>query len=88
MRILLHDHPPQSPDLNPIEGIWLLLKERLKQLYKDQLNEMTYWEFKRAVQRCWSLIELQEIRERIDEMPERCKQLIQQGGARIKGSKW
>ena len=87
-RIQLHIHPAQSPDLNPIEGIWLLLNERLKQLYSDQLASMDYWQLKEAIKAAWHCITQQEIRTRIRDMPWRCTQLISTGGRRIKGSKW
>ena len=32
---LLDDWPPYSPDLNPIEHIWALLKQKLYELYPD-----------------------------------------------------
>lgn len=86
--VALHDHPAQSPDLNPIEACWLLLKEKLKQLYDETLHQMNYWQLKEAIKHCWSLITMQQIRERIDEMPWRCTELIRTGGSRIKGDKW
>ena len=87
-RIQLHDHPAQSPDLNPIEGVWLLLNERLKQLYKDQIASMDYWELKEAIKAAWHCITQQEIRNRIKDMPWRCQQLVRTRGQRVKGSVW
>ena len=86
--VALYKHPAQSPDLNPIEGIWLILKERLQRRYKDTLYQMSYKDFKAALEAVWDLITMDEIRERISDMLGRCKQLIGNGGARIRGSKW
>jgi hypothetical protein len=86
--IALHKHPAQSPDLNPIEGLWLILKERLQRRYKDTLYRMSYEEFKAAIEAVWESITMDEVRDRIKDMPWRCKQLINNGGARIKGTKW
>ncbi|KXL44531.1 MAG: hypothetical protein FE78DRAFT_71662, partial [Acidomyces sp. 'richmondensis'] len=86
--IQLHDHPLQSPELNPIEGIWLLLNERLKQVYSNRIHHMGYWQLRKAVEASWDLITLEEIRERISDMQQRCKKLISNGGARVKGEKW
>jgi hypothetical protein len=86
--ITLHDHPPQSPDLNPIEGVWLLLNERLKQLHGDRIATMGYWQLKDAVSQAWKAVTLPEIQARIADMPWRCKQLVKTGGKRIKGAKW
>jgi transposase len=31
----LSDHPPFSPDLNPIENLWKLLKAKIIELYPE-----------------------------------------------------
>lgn len=76
-------HPPQSPDLNPIEGCWLILKERvLKREWKD------LEEYKQVIQDEWSKITMQEVRARIAEMPGRCKRLVDTGGNPIRSDLW
>ena len=77
------DHPPQSPDLNPIEGIWCILKQRARRYTWNTLDEL-----KEILQEEWNKITLEEVRERIAEMPERCQRLVNTGGAPIKGAKW
>jgi hypothetical protein len=76
-------HPPQSPDLNPIEGIWNILKQRMRQRRWDTLDQL-----KQILQDKWSKITMQEVRARILEMPERCKRLIESGGGPIKSDLW
>ena len=38
--IRLFTHPPQSPDLNPIEGCWYILKERMRKRQWDTLDQL------------------------------------------------
>jgi len=76
-------HPAQSPDLNPIEGIWSIIKQRLRRRIFDSEEEM-----KEALQEEWDKITMEEIRDRIADMPRRCAQLIRSGGKPIRGNKW
>jgi hypothetical protein len=76
-------HPAQSPDLNPIEGIWLIIKQRLR-----GGNWQTVAEFKEAIMREWRRITQAQIRRRISEMPKRCRILCNNEGVRIKSDLW
>jgi DDE superfamily endonuclease len=76
-------HPAQSPDLNPIEAIWQIIKQRLR-----GSNWQTVAEFKAAIQREWHRISQQEIRKRIAEMPWRCQKVVELGGARVRSNLW
>jgi hypothetical protein len=76
-------HPAQSPDLNPIEGIWAIIKQRLRRRIFDSEEEM-----KEALQEEWDKITIEEIRYRIADMPRRCAELIRCGGKPIRGNKW
>lgn len=76
-------HPAQSPDLNPIEGIWLIIKKRLRGGRWE-----TVAEFKEAIVREWKHMTQAQIRRRISEMPKRYRTLCSNGGARIKSDLW
>jgi hypothetical protein len=76
-------HPAQSPDLNPIEGIWNILKQRLRYEQWQTLEEC-----KEVLQRLWSEISQSEIRKRINEMPNRCKQLAKGQTGPIRSKLW
>ena len=69
------DRPPQSPDLNPIENLWHILKERV---HKDHtlksLNEL----WKRIEEEWWG-IENDIVSNLIASMPSRVQQVIEQG---------
>lgn len=75
-------HPAQSPDINPIEGIWSIIKQRLRRRIFDSE------EMKEALQEEWDKISMKEIRHRIADMPRRCAELIRSGGKHIRGNKW
>lgn len=76
-------HPNQSPDLNPMEAVWNILKQRVR---KEPWK--TKEDLKRVIFKAWDSIELEEIQARIDEMPERCAWLVNNGGKGIKSGLW
>ena len=78
-----HTHPAQSPDLNPIESIWQIIKQRLRGGHWETVEE-----FKQAIMAEWRRITLAQIQRRIAEMPMRCKKLTQNGGNRIRTRLW
>ncbi|KAF2629281.1 hypothetical protein BU25DRAFT_337398, partial [Macroventuria anomochaeta] len=78
-------HPANSPDLNPIEGIWNIIKERVKrQLYT--INTIT--ELKAALQHEWKQVGQEMVQERINEIPYRCRQVFQHPSVRCKTALW
>jgi len=81
LQILIH--PAQSPDLNPIEACWQIIKQRLR-----GGTWKTVEEFKAAIQREWDRITIAQIRRRIREMPWRCKRVQELKGARIRSALW
>jgi hypothetical protein len=76
-------HPPQSPDLNPTEGVWNILKQRIRKRSWKNIEE-----YKAICQDEWDKITIEEIRACIIEMPDRCKRLVKTGGAPIKSDLW
>jgi hypothetical protein len=77
--IITHWHPAESPDFNPIEAIWMIIKERLrgrKWRNRDHFKEDILSEWKRITQA--------QIRKRISEMPRRCKDIQNNGGNRLR----
>ena len=49
---------------------------------------LTKDDLKRVILECWEDISLKEIQDRIDEMPERCAWLVNNGGKGIKSATW
>jgi hypothetical protein len=76
-------HPPQSPDLNPMEACWNILKIRVRKRLWHSLEE-----YKEVIQDEWSKITMTEVRARIAEMPDRCKRVVESRGAPIKSDLW
>jgi hypothetical protein len=81
--LLIWTHPPQSPDLNPIEACWGILKQRLR-----GRKWLTVAEFKADILAEWDKITLGQITRRIREMPQRCRQVQESQGERIKSGLW
>lgn len=64
-------HPPQSSDLNPSEGIWNVLKQRVIRRRCSNVRDL-----KRVSLKEWNKITMNEIRDRIAEMSERCEKIV------------
>ncbi len=78
-------HPAQSPNLNSIEALWNILKQRLRRL---PCNRMSRAELKQTIIQLWDEIGLDEVRSRIADIPRRCRVLCSNGGKVIKSSTW
>ncbi|KAF2024078.1 hypothetical protein EK21DRAFT_79495, partial [Setomelanomma holmii] len=78
-------HPGQSADLNPTEGMWLILKQRAK---RQREWDGTKRDLKQIIQDVWASITTDEIRDRISQMPERCCELCENGGEKIRSANW
>ena len=76
-------HPAQSPDLNPIEACWNIIKQRLRRRVFGSEEEI-----KAAIQEEWDAVTMEEIRRRINCMPDRCARLVKTGGRPIKDKLW
>jgi transposase len=74
-------HPAQSPDLNPMEAIWDILKQRVRRRRWDNFEQL-----KGVLQDEWNKITMQEDRAHIAEMPSRCRTLANSGREAIRSS--
>ena len=65
--------PAQSPDLNPIENIWLVLKNSVKRKIQTirTLNDL-----REHLQSAWENIPLVFIQGLYQTLPKRCRQVI------------
>lgn len=80
--ILLFPHPPSSPDLNPIELVWNLLKLELEKCPHVPTSKE---ELKQAILEAWDRISQQDIDACIKSMPNRIKAVIKANGGNIRG---
>lgn len=69
------DWPAYSPDLNPIENLWAILKQGMR----DRIcrNEDELWE---CVQEAWYNLPVEDLRSLIDSMSRRCRAVIEKKG--------
>lgn len=80
--ILLFPHPPSSPDLNPIELVWNLLKIELE---KRSHVPTSKEELRQAIFEAWDMISQEDIDACIKSMPNRIKAVYKAHGGNIRG---
>ena len=73
--------PPSSPDLNPIENIWSVMKQGLWKRRSEIKNAEDTW---RVAQQLWYQISEDLIRKIYKSLPKRCDRVIDFQGQRIK----
>jgi ketohexokinase/beta-glucosidase len=69
--------PPNSPDLNPIEKFWKVMKRRL---YERVPIVTAKWELQDAIKEEWGKIKQEFMDELIEDMRERCWAVIEAEG--------
>jgi transposase len=73
--------PAQSPDLNPIENLWAVVKSRLSKQRKKPSNLA---QLERRVQKIWKAIPNSLLEKLVDSMPDRVNAVIAVGGGPTK----
>ena len=69
--------PPSSPDLNPIKKVWRWIKARISQM--DEFPT-TLEGLKQVVQDLWDEMDPCKFINEIQNMPEKCKEVLKQKG--------
>ena len=60
--------PPFSPDLNPIEAVWNIMKDWIQENYRERT---TYPRLRTAVRQAWDSVGKRQLDNLIDEMHDR-----------------
>ena len=72
--------PPYSPDLNPIENLWALLKYKVYELYPEleyaPNNQETFNQLVEAAKEAWHLIDERILRHLCESMPHRVQAVL------------
>lgn len=76
------DHPPQSPDLNPIEILWDELDRRIRKMQPTNLTAL--WE---CLQTAWHQIEEETLTKLMNRMPRVCQAVITAKGGYFEESR-
>jgi transposase len=80
-QIQVLDWPPQSPDLNPIEHLWVHLKRKLSEYDNEPSGMIELWE---RVEAEWNKIPQQVCMDLIESMPRRIAAVLKAKGGHTK----
>ena len=81
----LHRIPPRSPDINPIENVFHLVKKMLQKEAIDQnITKESFDAFKTRVLLCLNTFEIKTIDKTIESMPKRIEEIRLSKGKRSK----
>ena len=72
------DWPPMSPDLNPIENLWAIIKKRI-----EKLDPSTKSDLKEVIEEIWNGIDHELIKSLIKSMKKRLQECIAKEGEKI-----
>ncbi|KAG5746687.1 hypothetical protein H9Q73_014428, partial [Fusarium xylarioides] len=72
------DWAPYSPDLNPIENIWALLKLWIEGHY--EVEKLSPQQLEEAILAAWEALPEEEVIKVFRSMPDRLKECIAKGG--------
>ena len=65
------EFPAQSPDLNPIENLWKILKDQMKNVKTANLDDLFH-----KLTEIWNGIDVSYLYTLVESMPRRCKAVI------------
>ena len=73
--------PPYSPDLNPIENLWAILKDKALEvfpeaIYLDSKSEEAQMQLFDMLEKAWEAIDQKHIDKLVESMPRRIKAII------------
>jgi hypothetical protein len=75
--------PPYSPDLNPIETVWNIMKDYIERKWGPD-PQFTYDQLRAAVREAWDEVTEQQLSDLINTMPKRMQDVIDADGGYTK----
>ncbi len=75
--------PAFSPDLNPVEAMWEIMKNWIQLHYSDE-DKLSYDSLRQAVREAWNAVTPNQLDELINSMHDRCQAVMDAQGGHTK----